>query len=213
MRDRLGALAALSVAVVVVLVAINGANAASRAKPQSTPQLLPNATEQQVLADRGTSSVRNGAPDGEVLDRTPAPVRPTNPPTRALVEPSVTPTPLPTATPRPATPAPTPKPKPKATTSGNTVSGIGSNYPGTAGYMGQAVVALPGALGGRYTGKVNGYVTVCADRCVRLPVVDWCQCYWGTADQRVVDLSHEAWAAVTDLPLSRGLVKVRLILE
>ena len=104
-------------------------------------------------------------------------------------------------------------PRPSPATPATEVAGLASNYPGTDGWIGQATVALPGDLGGRYNGVVNGHVTVCADRCVRLPVVDWCDCYWGSDEQRVVDLSHAAWPMVTDASLEQGLVEVRLILE
>lgn len=95
--------------------------------------------------------------------------------------------------------------------SGTVVSGKATWYCCSRGWRGQAVVALPGALGGRYKAPPSSYqVTVCADRCVVLPVVDYCGCSWGTADQKVADLSPEAWAAVTDSALSRGVVRVTI---
>lgn len=115
--------------------------------------------------------------------------------------------------------ATTPKPTPSTTSPpatpplmrGDTVSGKATYYCCTLGYRGQAVIALPGALGGQYDAPPAArYVTVCADRCASLPVVDRCGCYWGTASQKVADLSPEAWAAITDRSRSLGVVSVTI---
>lgn len=85
-----------------------------------------------------------------------------------------------------------------APTSGS-VSGKASWYCCTRGWTGQAVVALPQALGGHFDPAPDAslWVTICADRCARIPVVDACGCHYGTDAQKVADLSPEAWAAIT----------------
>lgn len=112
-------------------------------------------------------------------------------------------TPLPT----PVAP-PTPKPAPMT---GDVVTGRATWYCCSAGWRGQPVVALPGALGGHYDAPPAARsVTVCADRCVSLPVVDYCGCAWGTADQKVADLSPEAWALISDASTSVGVIRVTI---
>ena len=116
---------------------------------------------------------------------------------------------LPGAQPPAPTPLPTPVPPPPPPPTGNEVSGLATWYCCTLGWGGEAVVALPGALGGRYDAPPAARsVTICADRCATLPVVDYCDCYWGTSSQKVADLSPEAWALVTDVGMSAGVVQV-----
>jgi hypothetical protein len=114
-------------------------------------------------------------------------------------------TPLPT----PVAPPPVSVPPPSPPEVGDTITGLATWYCCSAGWTGEAVVALPGALGGQYEAPPAARsVTVCADRCVSLPVVDYCGCAWGTPDQKVADLSPEAWAAVSDTGTSAGVIRV-----
>lgn len=90
------------------------------------------------------------------------------------------------------------------------VTGVASSYGESLGWEGLATVALPLEIGGGIPHGTPSYVLVCADRCVSMPVVDSCPCYVGTPDQRVANLSHAAWRAVTDLPLEEGLISVEI---
>ena len=92
-------------------------------------------------------------------------------------------------------------------------TGMASSYSESVGWEGEPTVALPLELGGGIPDGEPQVVLVCADRCASLPVVDSCPCYVGTADQRVANLSHAAWALVTDMPLEEGLVPVKVHLS
>ena len=93
------------------------------------------------------------------------------------------------------------------------VTGLASNYGESIGWEGQATVALPLDIGGGIPDGEPQVVLLCADRCASVPVVDSCPCYVGTPDQRVANLSHAAWALVTDKPLIEGLIPVEIHLS
>jgi hypothetical protein len=93
------------------------------------------------------------------------------------------------------------------------ITGMASSYSESRGWKGKATVALPLDLGGGIPDGEPKYVLICADRCVSLPVVDSCPCYAGTADERVANLSHEAWRQISDMPLEEGLIEVEIVLS
>jgi len=192
-------------AVVIGLMAPLGARSATPATTQSM-RLLAVADRPASLVDRSTLESRNRSaslslaelsqPIGtEDLGLTAAPATPPSAPMEATIYPSPVNVVAPQAVAAPV--------------SGETVSGKATWYCCSLGWRGQAVVALPGALGGHYDAPPAArFVTVCADRCAVLPVADYCDCLWGTASQKVADLSPEAWAAISDGSLSHGVITV-----
>ena len=70
----------------------------------------------------------------------------------------------------------------------------------STGRSGMYAAAGPALRVGDWRGRV---VTVCAERCIRVTLTDWCAC-----PSRLIDLSDEAFAALA--PLSRGLLEVTI---
>jgi hypothetical protein len=103
--------------------------------------------------------------------------------------------------------------EPGIATVDGSVTGMASSYSESRGWEGKATVALPLELGGGLPDGQPDYVLICADRCASLPVVDSCPCYVGTADERVANLSHEAWRQISDMPLKEGLIEVEITLS
>lgn len=115
--------------------------------------------------------------------------------------PKAVPTPLPAA---PfAAPVAVASPRIGPTSTPGPLAGVASWYR-TPGLTSAAGPALRRALGPDWRGRT---VTVRAgDREVTVRLTDWCQCFRGTATERLIDLSDDAFRELA--PLSRGLVAV-----
>jgi hypothetical protein len=94
--------------------------------------------------------------------------------------------------------------------------GRAAAYAHSPGHAGQATVALPAELAAALPDGETS-VTVCADRCARLPVVATLasspgRSAVGAIPAPAIALSQAAWLAVSDAPLGSGpmLVRIRL---
>lgn len=205
---RVAVLTVLSAGGIALLAPLTARSAMPDATRAADPLLAALSTPRRDLA-RGSLADRTSFNQFALAVDTPASG------TEQIASPAL---PTPAAAPMQATLYPVSAPAPvlsqsarPAARTGDSVTGDATWYCCSRGYRGLAVIALPGALGGQYDPPPAARtVTVCADRCVSLPVVDYCGCSWGTSSQKVADLSPEAWAAVTDRSRSAGVVSITI---
>jgi hypothetical protein len=95
---------------------------------------------------------------------------------------------------------------------GNSVSGIATYYCLTGvsachyAYSGGLYAAAGPALRvGNWRGRK---VQVCYNSCVTVTLIDWCQCYKGTKNERIIDLYSDAFKRLA--PLSLGEIRVKV---
>lgn len=89
----------------------------------------------------------------------------------------------------------TPQPSEEVVTGRASWYNVGRGYYAAAG---------PALRIGSWRGRV---IRVCNDqKCIKVKIVDWCQCYRNESRERIIDLSADAFAAL--FPLSKGLGKV-----
>jgi hypothetical protein len=87
------------------------------------------------------------------------------------------------------------------------IGGKATFYDDGPGLYGAAGPLLREMLGGDPTFRGES-VTVCADDCVTVVLVDWCACGERGGEPTLVDLSPEAFARLA--PLSQGVVDVTI---
>jgi len=94
---------------------------------------------------------------------------------------------------------------PSTPVANESISGIASWYDW---HLGEAA-AGPGLrrfLGKHWRGTV---VRVCSSRCITVRISDWCQCFRGTLDERLIDLDRRSFAVLADPRLGLVTVQVR----
>ena len=191
-RSRLRVVAPFVIAGALVL----GAGAVTGFEPGG-PQVIPGSAFQPVvLPSQSPASLAAPAPSSDLRPAFGGLIE-TDPPPRAQPPlPVASPVVVPVATPRPVT---TPKPTTTHSITGRAswycragVSPCTADYPDTSGFNAYAAAGprLRRALGADWRGSI-----VYVDG-IRVKLIDWCQCYEGQSNEKLLDLYYDVFARV-----------------